>query len=560
MAKRPFNIEEVPHEDHYSRKITESTQKGIDELITLSKSAARKIHKKIKEYQFMLEGEYYKRREAAIRHTLDSVMHRYTLTERTNGLFPTAEQWINFNMLNCTPLEDIEAQTSIILAAALWILDHVSNRIQLQQLISKAPCACDPDLPAFCDMAHESDVVEAVVEILMHRYAGEHCILDVTESPGDTFDLFHQLIGLLNPKELQKIAAEARLFLWATVDEFFKIEYPFADYVANVIKEYDETVDGLNADAQRLRKAISDEKKANAQLKESLKKASKKPSNVAEQGKINAGGFAGPFAAPPKAPFAAPFALPKQTARFSPTGYTSMPLSLSPFQRNMPLSANPNVSPLDALLTNGEQASDLVINLLGTLQEQSNRLDDLHQEIQDTNVDMARLGLDYSVGGFTYKERYATRYTRVKLQIPSYTYSDPYRLCFGILLLCSPTVIRKLFDGVNIVAFNADYDLTRGADFTARQKINKSEEKEQSSEAQSYDAHPLSYLSENFLSPNCGDFSAYLVQRNAYTSSYFGTIDSYLDLPWLSGLISGFTADVAWHLPWGMQPYDEDSF
>ncbi len=551
MAKKPFTIEEPPHEKHYSRKISESTPKGIDEIIALSKSTSKKIHRKLKEFGFMLEGSYYKRREAAIRHTLDSVMHRYTFTERTNGAFPTSELWVNLNLLNGIPLEDAEAQTPVILAAALWILDHVSDRIKLQQLLSEAPCNYDSNLPVFCDMAHDSDSVEAVVEILMHRYAGEHFILDVTEDAGDTFDLFHQLIDLLNPKELQKIVAETRALLWASADEFFKIEYPFADHVINLINEYNATVDRINENSQRLSKAILESKMTSKQVLDILKNLpedSPKPSKIASSTK--AGGFAGPFAVPPKAPFAAPFASPKQAAQLS---------SSMPFSSSTPQSASQGVSFLINLLENGERASDLVRDLLDTEHELSEKLDNLDEEIKEMDIDMVRLGFDYATGGFTYKERYAARYTRIKLQIPSYTFSDPYKICFGILLLCSPTVIRKLFDGVKIAYFNADYDLSRGADFTARQKIKRVGETKQTTEEQAFDSQLMAYLLENRISPNCGEFSAVLVQRNAYASSYFGTIDSYLDLPWLSGLMSGFTADVASHLPWGMQAYDEDS-
>ena len=116
------------HEHHISRNVTEDTPKAIDEIIAQSLKFSRKLLKETSvERKDILDGAYGRRREAAVRRSLPNIISRYKMTERTSGLYPTAETWARFNLIAHETLESVDSYSSILLGVAIWLLDNISD-------------------------------------------------------------------------------------------------------------------------------------------------------------------------------------------------------------------------------------------------------------------------------------------------------------------------------------------------------------------------------------------------------------------------------------------------
>lgn len=207
--------------NRYTRVAAEDTQKDLDAILSDARKTAKHAAKQRRNTAYFIDGAYGKRREVAVRNTFQTVIERYSLTEKTSRLFPTAELWADLNLFFIHTLEDIDEDASILTGAALWLLDHAEDPFELQKLLSETESGEDPSLPPFFDLNHSGEAVQAVVYILKNRYAGDRSILDVNTDPGAAGDAFARLVEMMDPDELRDAVAAVRTLFRQSVDGLF---------------------------------------------------------------------------------------------------------------------------------------------------------------------------------------------------------------------------------------------------------------------------------------------------------------------------------------------------
>ena len=145
--------------NRYTRAAAEDTQRDLDAILSDARKTAKHAAKQRRNTAYFIDGAYGKRREAAVRNTFHTVIDRYSLTEKTSRLFPTAELWADLNLFFIHTLEDIDEDASILSGAALWMLDHAEAPFDLQKLLSETESGEDPSLPPFFDLNHSGEAV-----------------------------------------------------------------------------------------------------------------------------------------------------------------------------------------------------------------------------------------------------------------------------------------------------------------------------------------------------------------------------------------------------------------
>lgn len=83
------------------------------------------------------------------------------------------------------------------------------------------------------------------------------------------------------------------------------------------------------------------------------------------------------------------------------------------------------------------------------------KADKLNEKLHEARLELLHFIFDYTHCGFTFADDYLDHYE--KLPIPTFSVDDPYGLCVGILLLCSPDAMHSLY--VDIHGANVEKDL-----------------------------------------------------------------------------------------------------
>lgn len=407
---------------HYSRDVSEDTEKALNAIISDTVKTAKHTIKRFKAESYLIDGDYGKRRAAAVRNTFETIIGQYSLTEKTSGLFPTAELWANLNLLSPSTIEGIDEDASIVLAAALWLLDNADDRFDLEKLLGEVPYTEDWMLPPFYDLNHTDDVIQAVVYILKHRHAGDRPILDENTEPGETGNAFLQLIDLVDPTSLRHAVATARSMFWKSLDCFFKAEYAIAEKFMETVATYNSAIDAYNAQVEPLCDAIRNFIKwKNAPKEKKITAVMPKPGSPATAGS--------PLLSKPANPF---------------QDFLSMPA--------MPFGGRPFLPREDDPFERMERQA----SLLESLGDKAEKLEDA---VHTARLDLIRFIFDYTHCGFTFAEDYLEHYENINLPIPAFIIDDPYEICMGILLLCSPAAMGKLYEDVRGASVEKDLDL-----------------------------------------------------------------------------------------------------
>ena len=409
---------------HYSRDVSEDTEKALNAIISDAVKTAKHTIKQFKAESYLIDGTYGKRRATAVRNTFDTIISQYSLTEKTSGLFPTAELWANLNLTSPNTIERIDEDTSIVLAAAIWLLDSTVDRFALEKLLGEVPYIEDWTLPPFYDLNHTDDVIQVVVYILKHRHAGDRPILDENTEPGETGDVFLQLLDLMDPVWLRRAVAAARSMFWKSLDFFFKAEYAIAEKFMETVKAYNSAIDAYNARVEPLCDAIRDFIKwKNAPNEKKIAAVAPKPGSPAMAGS--------PLMSKPANTFQDILSMPVMPAPFGDSPF--LPREDDPFER---------MERRACLL---EPFGDKVVKL--------------EEAVHIARTDLIRFIFDYTHCGFTFAEDYLEHYEGINLPIPTFKIDDPYEICMGILLLCSPTAMERLYEDVKGASIEKDLDL-----------------------------------------------------------------------------------------------------
>ena len=425
---------------HYTRDAAEDTQQAIDSLLSHARKTAKRTLKRFRGDTSLIIGPYGKRREAAVRNTLSTIIDRYDMTEKTSRLVPTAELWTNLNLFCVNTLEDIDRDASILSGAALWLLDRVEDRFELQKLLDETDKVEPGDdeaenlagesmgvksiaaeggenPPIFFDLNHSGEVVQAVVNIFRRRYGGRRSLLDVDTDPGAACDAFLRLMDLIDPDDLRDAVSAVRSLFWRSLDGLFQAEYALAGKFMERVTEYNAVADRYNAQVDSMCDAIHAFIRREKEISAALKPPAGNP------------------------------LLAENTAAKALNALKSMAAT--------PLSAKPGGLPRlppDDLEGNIRRHA----RILESLSDQAGKLE---EKAYEAHIAMIRLLFDYSNYGFTFADAYRAHYPGVDLPVPSLRIDDPYELCMGVVLLCSPAALEKLYAGAEKASVKRNLDL-----------------------------------------------------------------------------------------------------
>lgn len=425
---------------HYTRDAAEDTQQAIDSLLSHARKTAKCTLKRFRGDTSLIIGPYGKRREAAVRNTLSTIIDRYDMTEKTSRLVPTAELWTNLNLFCVNTLEDIDRDASILSGAALWLLDRVEDRFELQKLLDETDKVEPGDdeaenlagesmgvksiaaeggenPPIFFDLNHSGEVVQAVVNIFRRRYGGRRSLLDVDTDPGAACDAFLRLMDLIDPDDLRDAVSAVRSLFWRSLDGLFQAEYALAGKFMEKVTEYNAVADRYNAQVDSMCDAIHAFIRREKEISAALKPPAGNP------------------------------LLAENTAAKALNALKSMAAT--------PLSAKlgglPRLPP-DDLEGNIRRHA----RILESLSDQAGKLE---EKAYEAHIAMIRLLFDYSNYGFTFADAYRAHYPGVDLPVPSLRIDDPYELCMGVVLLCSPAALENLYAGAEKASVKRNLDL-----------------------------------------------------------------------------------------------------
>ena len=413
MAKkrRPAPTPKLPDKvEHYYRSYNETTSDGLETILAESRKTAKRAYNKHHLGTLDLwESEYGKRRRDAIRHTFPAIINHHGLTEKTKGFVTAAEVWSNLNQYTHHTLETLDEDDALLLAAALWFMDHADDTYELAQILSAVDWHEDWSLPYHYDLSFSEEMISAAVFILQNRTSSGRYILDVNPKRGETADAFDKLLALIPCDELRRAIAHTRALFWSHVDQFYDIECALAEPYMKAVEKYDSYVDSYNEKVKKLVDLLT--KHANA--------TPQKPNNVL---------------ANPQMPL---FDQPSGYSLIQPLGNDIFPRDAPPFP-SMPAPYNEG------------------LQLATTLDRMGDGLDDRADAITEAHSNMVMVCFDFSRAGLVEADRYRTK------GIPSIdapTISDPYEICAGLLLLCSEDALRALYADVPGATPDKDLDL-----------------------------------------------------------------------------------------------------
>ncbi|MBR6220192.1 MAG: hypothetical protein IKQ80_06505 [Clostridia bacterium] len=498
---------------HYQRSFPEDTAEGLKAILETNLEVSRHMANKHNVGTIdLIDSAYGKRRRQAIMNTFPAIINHRGFTDHTKGYISAAEIWFCLNHFSYRTIEACNERDHLLLAASVWLLDHVENRHALNALLASVPREEDPDIPYLYDLRFDEAYINATLYVISNRLdsASERYILDVDRGSvtdpgsdksgrargsaerknphGTTADAFDTLLSLIDPAALRRAVAHTRALFWSYVDRFFDVECVLAQKYVAAIAAYDSLVDRYNEDLEWMTCAIRKREEASA----------KALSALYGHGKAKAGPVAGSPLMQPNIPGAQgmfdPATLPRH---IEPLGNDIFPAE-SPFAlerafHDVPEFADPyadmyeKAKALDRMMeqieAKAEALNALYENLFGFCfdYQRYGFLDTCYYHTEDVPQVVAPI-LSSPAAQATASPTVASD------KIPAGgSEVDPYEICVGLLLLCSPAAFRKLYADV------------KGA-----------------------------------------------------------TADKDLDLPWLLGAMEGLCSDVGHLLPWGIGPYDMD--
>ena len=382
----------------------ETRKSGIDSIVNYCVKTAQRAAVIDKTGTDLIDGAYGRKRIEALKRSFDSIISRYHLTKTTNGIITSAEMWAELNIYPTITLDDIERDTSLYLGAAIWFLDMAGDIFELEQLLSTVPCDNDLSIPEFYDSCHTEEAIFAAIYILKHRHKGSR-FLDPFSEPGETADAFEKLISLIDPDAIKEALSATRKLFWMSTDAFFNVQYELGQVLADAIEAHNKDIDAYNLHADRMTEVVRD---LNRFMDSSKKKSS----------------FGSPMVQPP--------------SQFPLKGRTGIPAKGLP---NLPGMTQDFIPP-ELLSAEGnpfiafEQAVDIYHRVADNIKAS-------HKVFNEAETAMISFIFDYTQSGFSLYQDFIGRY-KVALPIPTLRFNNPYALCAGLVLLCSPAVMRKI--------------------------------------------------------------------------------------------------------------------
>ena len=259
----------------------------------------RYLHQQIKNYQkaerrdndtgmltaYDLTGPMLRRRIKAILNFMPTIYERYQkLTDATPNAL--GEEWVSLNTALCSYAYE-EAQSHILFAAALWILDHIDVAEAYPYLPKNDALLEEIYGPNLWDTQHDYDLVLSVQYVLENRNGklednGRGYMRVITDSknaenalPADeTYRKnYEALIALLPKEEIKRAAAQFEKLFWQWTDQYFQGFKELAAVTDVHRKKYEELCVQFNAFVDELTATVNEIDREEKEQKKAAKKA-----------------------------------------------------------------------------------------------------------------------------------------------------------------------------------------------------------------------------------------------------------------------------------------------
>ena len=440
----PYDRPKVLH--HVARKATEATQAGLDAILAECLKTARNAYKKGAGSAELVDSPYGKRRMEAIKNTFHAIINHRGFTESARGIYNAAEIWNALNLYTSLTIEQVDADSHLLLGAALWLLDNVDDFSDLNKLLGDVDWEENWELPYLYSPNYSEDIISAVHYVLENRTASERYILDLDPKPGLTADAFNALLDLVDPAVLRRAVAHTRALFWEYVDSFFDVEKALVnDYIASVDR-YNAQVDKLNALIRQLVEALDHR----FSMDKGPSAGSMLPGSPLMPGRAN----------PMMQGNAA------MLVNAGMPGNTVFPGGSRKIGASTPFDF---VTPQGFASKMGEEPSLIpFIGSFNPLMTLSENADKAHDEVDKRSEDMLHFEsqmifycFDFSYYGFANSHRYRVEMPKGQL-LPSaqdLPITDPWEICAGVLLMCSEDALRKLYADIPGATPERDLDL-----------------------------------------------------------------------------------------------------
>lgn len=349
-----------------------------------------------------LTGAVERRRMTAVLNLLDTVYKRYPS-------FPAGspnrlgELWIQLNY-RFTTYTVVEAQSYILTAAAIWILDRIRGNdkswTRMMRLLPTDDCILDEiEMPDLWDPLYEWELIGSVQWILQNRNGPAaldpgNCPRCITDDPTaqsahrtDKLErkIFEALISLIPQEDIDRAKARFEELFWSFSDRTFSALVPLEERV----NRWQDLAESLRLEHNA---ALDELDEIHARLDDSMNSRNRTASNV--------------LAAPGKLPD-----LQQLTGQLS--GRTSFP---------SPASA----SPLRSAALSVMEVTKRLNTVVDRFNEAVDELDDASNTVSKFLSQTTRQGYISDSQDFGYDA--AFKMTRLNI-------SDPFELCFALLYL-----------------------------------------------------------------------------------------------------------------------------
>ena len=219
---------------------------------------------------FDLVGELLTRRKKVILDTLPAVISRYS-DDKWDDPNMVGNRWVNLNTAFFS-YSLVESQSHILLAASIWLLDHIDVE-QAYPLLPKDEALLDDFYSvAIWDPQYAEELLASVQYLLAYRNGepertktGLKRVL--TDSPTavgaqkqdtDSRKRFEQLLALLPQEAIDHAAAEFETLLWQWVDRFYHGLFPMQEGLENLLRQYEDVRVQYNDMCDRIAEQVKD--------------------------------------------------------------------------------------------------------------------------------------------------------------------------------------------------------------------------------------------------------------------------------------------------------------
>lgn len=230
-----------------------------------------------------LSGAMLRRKTEAILNTMPVIYERYqTLTEATPNAL--GEEWVSLNIPLCSYSFE-EAQSHLLYAAALWILDHIDVEEAWPFLPTEESALDGLYGPDVWDAQHDEELILSVQYVLENRNGPpelssrdykrvitDRASAEGTQRSGERHRLnFEGLIALLPEALIWEACAQFEALFWQWTDQYFHSFQELAAATDVHRREYEELRVQFNALIDELDAAVKEQDREEREQKQKKK-------------------------------------------------------------------------------------------------------------------------------------------------------------------------------------------------------------------------------------------------------------------------------------------------